>query len=77
MNNVTRRVMELVIPGTRRTRTPQEDMVTTGGGRHDGRGCYPGCGPRPEGVEKKENADPYDIEKGHQGEHKHRSLVVG
>ena len=33
-------------------------MAPTDEGRHDGRGCYPGCGPRPEGVEKKDKADP-------------------
>ena len=47
-------------PGNTRyltTRTSQEDMAPTNQGRHDGRGCYPGCGPRPEGVEKKDNAD--------------------
>ena len=43
-NNVTRPVMEQAIPGTRRR------------GLH-GRGCCPGCGPRPEGVEKKDKAD--------------------
>ena len=40
------------------TRTSQEDMAPTDQGRHDGRGCYPGRGPRPEGVEKKDKADP-------------------
>ena len=40
------------------TRTSQEDMAPTDQGRHDGLGCYPGCGPRPEEVEKKDNADP-------------------
>ena len=39
------------------TRMPQEDMAPTTQGRHDGRGCYPGCGPRPEWVEKKDKAD--------------------
>ena len=39
------------------TRTPQEDMVPRYQGRHDGRVCYPGCGPRPEGVETKDRAD--------------------
>ena len=34
------------------TRAPQEDMAPTDEGRHGGCGCYPGCGPRPEGVEK-------------------------
>ena len=33
------------------------------------RRCYPGCGPRPEGVEEKDKADPWEIWKnGHQGE---------
>ena len=47
-------------PGNTRyqtTKSSQEDMAPTDQGRHDGRGCYPGCGPRPEGVEKDE-ADP-------------------
>ena len=35
----------------------QEDMAPTDHGRHDGRGCYPGYGPRPEGVEK-DKTDP-------------------
>ena len=48
-------------PGNTRyqtTRTSQQDMAPTNEGRQDGRGCYPGCGPRPEGVEKKDKADP-------------------
>ena len=45
------------------TRAPQEDMAPTDEGRHGGRGCYPGCGPRPEGVEKEDKADPYEIGK--------------
>ena len=52
-------------PGNTRyqtTRVPQEDMAPTDEGRHDRRGCYPGCGPRPEGVEK-DRADPKDIRK--------------
>ena len=40
------------------TRTPQEDMAPTTQGPHDGRGCYPGCGPRPKRVEEKDTADP-------------------
>ena len=40
------------------TRTSQEDMAPTDQGRHGWRGCYPGRGPRPEGVEKKDKADP-------------------
>ena len=40
------------------TMTAQEDVAQTDQGRHDGCGCYPGCGPRPEGVEKKYKADP-------------------
>ena len=39
-------------------RTPQEDMAPTDEGRHGGRGCYTGRGPRPEGLEKKDKADP-------------------
>ena len=35
----------------------QEDMAPTDQGRHDGRGCYPGYGPRPDGVEK-DKTDP-------------------
>ena len=57
-NNVTRRVMELALSGTRRRGRPRDDIVPTDEGRHDERGCYPGCGPRPEGVEKKDKADP-------------------
>ena len=45
------------------TRAPQEDMAPTDEGRHDGRGCYLGCGPRPEGVEKEDKAEPYEIGK--------------
>ena len=40
------------------TRTSQEDMTPADQGSHDGCGCYPGCGPRREGVEKKDKADP-------------------
>ena len=40
------------------TRTPQEDVAPTNQGRHDGRGCYPGCGPRPDGMETDDKADP-------------------
>ena len=40
------------------TRTSQEDMAPADQGRYDGRGCYPGYGPRLEGVEKKDKADP-------------------
>ena len=40
------------------TRTPQEDVAPTNQGRHDGRGCYPGRGPRPDGVETKDKVDP-------------------
>ena len=39
-------------------RAPQEDLAPTNQGRHDVRRCYPGCGPRPEGVEEKDKADP-------------------
>ena len=36
-------------PGnTRRRDAPRRHMAPTYEGRHDGRGCYPGCGPRPE-----------------------------
>ncbi len=45
------------------TRTTQEDMAPTDEGRHDGRGCYPGCRPRPEGVETEDKTDPYEIGK--------------
>ena len=38
-------------------------MAPTDEGRHGGRGCYPRCGPRPEGVEKEDKADPYEIGK--------------
>ena len=56
--NVTRRVMELAIPGTRRRGRPKktwhqqmkEDMADVGV-THD-------VGPRPEGVEKEDKADP-------------------
>ena len=57
-DNVTRRVMNLAIPGTRRRGRPQEDVAPTTEGRHDGRGCYPGHGPRPDGVETEDKADP-------------------
>ena len=58
-NNVTLRVMNLAIPGTRRRgRQTKTDMAPTDQGRHDGPVCYPGCGPRPEGVETKDKADP-------------------
>ena len=40
------------------TRTSQEDMAPADQGRHDGRGCYPGRGPGPDGVETKDKADP-------------------
>ena len=43
-------------------------MTPADQGRHDGRGCYPGCGPRPEGVETKDKADPRRSGKGHQCE---------
>ena len=33
-------------------------MTPTDDGRHDGCGRYPGCGPRPEGVEKKDRGRP-------------------
>ena len=52
-------------PGNTRcqtTRTSQEDMAPTYQGRHDGRGCDPVCGPRPEGVETKDKADPWEID---------------
>ena len=39
-------------------RTSQEDMAPTNQGRHDRSRCYSGCGPRPEGVEKKDKVDP-------------------
>ena len=48
-------------PGNTRcqtTKTPQEDMAPTTQGRHDGRRCYQGCGPRPKRMEAKDTADP-------------------
>ena len=42
-------------------RTPQVDVVPATEGRHDGRGCYPGHCPRPDGVETEDKADPYEI----------------
>ena len=42
---------------TRTSRLPRRHG-TTDEGRHDGRGYYPICGHRPEGVEKKDKADP-------------------
>ena len=63
-DNVTRRVMNLAIPYRyQTTRKPQEDVAPTIEGRHDGRGCDPGCGPRPDGVETEDKADPYEIGK--------------
>ena len=57
--NVTRRVMDLTIPCRyQTTRAPQECMAPRDEIIHDGRGCYQGCGPRPEGVEKKDKAYP-------------------
>ena len=38
-------------------------MEPTTEGRHDGRGCDPGYGPRPDGVETEDKADPYEIGK--------------
>ena len=55
-DNVTRRMMNLEIPGTRRRGRPKK--APTDQGRHDGRGCYRGRGPRPEGVETKDESDP-------------------
>ena len=40
------------------TRTAQEDEASSNQRRHDGRGCYRGCGPRPKRVEEKDTADP-------------------
>ena len=54
VNNVTPRLVDQV----QRMMMPQEDMAPTHDGRHDGRGCYPGCGPRQEGVEKKDKPNP-------------------
>ena len=48
------------------TRTPQKDVAPTTEGRHDGRGGYPGHGPRPDGVETEDKSAP----QGEQGEHK-------
>ena len=38
-------------------------MEPTTEGRHDGRGCDSGYGPRPDGVETENKADPYEIGK--------------
>ena len=46
------------------------DMAPTDEGQHDGRGCYPGRGLRPEGVEKEDKTNPRRSGKGHQGEHR-------
>ena len=54
--NVTRRVMELAIPGTRRRGRPKKTW-------HQQMKEDPICGPRPEGVEKEDKADPYEIGK--------------
>ena len=43
---------------TETTRTAQEDVASSNQRRHDGRGCYRGCGPRPKRVEEKDTADP-------------------
>ena len=43
--------------GHQTTRTSQEDMAPTDQGRHDGCGCNPGYGPRPERVDRKVKAD--------------------
>ena len=56
------------------TRTPQEDVEPTTEGRHDGRGCDPGYGPRPDGVETEDNLgrplrDREKASQGEQGEH--------
>ena len=45
------------------TRTAQEDVASSNQRRHDGRGCYRGCGPRLKRVEEKDTADPYEIGK--------------
>ena len=58
-DNVTRRVMELALPGARRRGRPKktwhheikDDMTAV-------HGCYRGCGPRPKRVEEKDTADP-------------------
>ena len=49
--------------GYKTTRIPKEDMASTEEGSHDGRGCYPGCGPRPEGVEKKDKGKAINVSK--------------
>ena len=56
-NTVTRRAMDLAIPGIRRRGRPRRHMAPTDQGRPDGCGCYPGYEPRPEGVEK-DKTDP-------------------
>ena len=61
-NNVTRRVMELAIPDTRRRGRPKktwhqqinEDMAGVGVTQD---ATHPGRGPRPEGVEKEDKPD--------------------
>ena len=40
-----------------------EDVAPTTEGLHDGRGWYPGHGPRPDGVETEDKADTYEIGK--------------
>ena len=45
------------------TRTAQEDVASSNQRRHDGRGCYPECGPREKRVETKDTADPFEIGK--------------
>ena len=62
-DHVTRKVMNLAIPMYQSTRTSQEDMAPADQGRHNGRGCYPVCGTRPEGVDTKDKTDPYEIGK--------------
>ena len=62
-NNVTRRVMELAIPGTRRRGRPKKTCHQQMKEDMGGRGCYPECGPRPEEVEKEDKTDPYEIRK--------------
>ena len=48
------------------TRTPQEeeeDVAPATEGRHDGHGCYPGHGPRLDGLQTDDKADSYEIGK--------------
>ena len=56
--NVTRRVMDLAIPGTRRRGCPKKTWHQEINDDMTGVGVTQGCGPRPDRVEKKDRADP-------------------